>query len=113
VIGEAALKLLRGEDYTPPPEPKIISLEPSALDKYVGVYEMSADLAFTVSRDGNKLTLQQGSEPKKTELAPTSPTTFLLKEEGYTVTFVSEPSGTVTKAVLDTGSDKVHLTRRK
>jgi hypothetical protein len=113
LIGEAALKLLRGEDYTPPAEPKIVSLDPSVLDAYVGVYELSPDVALTVSRDGNKLWLQQGNDPKKSELAATSRTTFIVKGQDYTVTFVSEPSGAVTKAVLDTGSDKVDLTKRK
>jgi CubicO group peptidase (beta-lactamase class C family) len=113
VIGEAALKLLRGEDYTPPPEPKIISVDPSVLDRFVGVYELSSDVAFTVSRDGSKLTLQQGDAPKKNELAATSPTSFMVKGQEFTVTFVAESSGAVTKLVLDTGSDKLDLVRQK
>ena len=40
MIGEVALKLLRGETYTPPAEPKIVSVDPSVLDRYVGVYEL-------------------------------------------------------------------------
>jgi CubicO group peptidase (beta-lactamase class C family) len=112
-IGEAALKLLRGEDYTPPAEPKIVAVDSSVLDGYVGVYELSSDVAFTVSRDGNKLMLQQGGEPKKNELAATSPTSFIAKGQDFTVTFVAEPSGAVTKMVLDTGSDKIDLSKKK
>jgi CubicO group peptidase (beta-lactamase class C family) len=113
VIGEAALKLLRGEDYTAPPQPKIVSVDPSVLDHYVGVYELSSDVAFTVRRDGNKLMVQQGDAPRQSELAATSPTSFLVKGEDFTVTFVAEPSGAITKLVLDTGSDKVDLLKRK
>jgi CubicO group peptidase (beta-lactamase class C family) len=113
VIGEAALKLLRGEDYVPAPEPKIVSVDSSVLDRYVGVYEMNSDVSFTISREGNKLTVQQNSEPKKTELAPTSPTSFLVKGQDYTVSFVAEPSGSVSKMVLDTGSDKVDLNKKQ
>jgi serine-type D-Ala-D-Ala carboxypeptidase/endopeptidase len=113
VIDEAALKLLRGEDYTPPPEPKIITVDPSVLDRYVGVYELNSDVAFTVSRDGNKLMMQQGDAPKKSELAATSPTSFMVKGQDFIVTFVAEPSGSVTKLVVDTGSDKLDLPKQK
>ena len=112
-IGEAALKLLRGEDYTPPAEPKIVSVDPSVLDRYVGVYRLSSDTTFTVSRDGSKLMMQQGDAPKKSELAATSPTSFVVKGQDLTVTFVAEPAGAVTKLVLDSGSDKVDLLKQK
>ncbi len=113
LIGEAALKLLRGEDYTPPPEPKIVAVEPAVLDHYVGVYQLSAGVEFTVSRDGNKLMLQQGGSPKKIELAPTSPTSFAAKGQDFTVSFVSDASGAVTKAVIDTGTGKTDLLKQK
>ena len=113
LIGDVGLKLLRGEEYVPPAEPKIISVDSSVLDRYVGVYELSAEAAFTVSREGNKLMVQQNGGAKKSELAATAPTSFLLKDEGYTVTFVADPSGAVTKMVLDTGSDKVDLNKKK
>ena len=112
-IGEAALKLLRGEDYTPPAPPKIISVDPSVLDRYVGVYALSPDVLFTVSRDGSKLMIQQGDAPKKSELAATSPTSFIVKGQDLTVTFVAEPSAAVTKLVLDSGSSKVDLLKQK
>ncbi len=111
-IGEAALKLLRGEDYIPPAEPKIVALDPSVLDRYVGVYELISDVAFTVSREGNKLMLQQGDQPQKSELAATSPTSFVVKGQDFTVTFVAE-SGPVTKLVLDTGSEKLSMLKEK
>jgi CubicO group peptidase (beta-lactamase class C family) len=113
VIGEAALKLLRGEDYTPPAEPKIVSVDPSVLDRYIGVYQLSSDVAFTVSRDGNKLLLQQGDAPRKIELAATSPSAFIAKGQDFTVTFIADPSGVTTRIVLDTGSDKIDLLKQK
>jgi len=75
---EAALKLLRARTI-PPRGTQIVAVEPAVLDRYVGVYELSSDVAFTVSRDGNKLMVQQGSEQKKNELAATSPTSFIVK----------------------------------
>ena len=67
----------------------------------------------SIYRDGNKLMMQQGDAPKKSELAATSPTSFVVKGQDFTVTFVAEPSGAVTKLVLDTGSDKVDAVKQK
>ena len=111
-IADVAMKLLRGEDYTPPAEPKIVSVDPKVLDSYAGVYELSADQAFTVSRDGAKLMMQAG-DATKLELLATSPTTFLVKGQDFKVTFVPDSSGTIATMVLDTGNDKLNLKRRK
>lgn len=113
IIGEVALKLLRGEDYTPPAPPKIISLDSKVLDRYVGAYEMGSDVALTVSREGNKLLVQQSGSPKKNELAPVSQSSFIMKGEDYTVTFVGESSGPASKLLLDTGSDKIEMPRHQ
>ncbi len=112
-IGEAALKLLRGEDYTPPAEPTIVSVDPSVLDRYVGVYELSSDEALTIVREGNKLMMQRGDAPKKAELSATSSTSFVLKGQDMTVAFVADTAGAITKLVVDTGSNKVDLLKRK
>jgi hypothetical protein len=77
------------------------------------VYQLSSDTTFTVSRDGNKLMMQQGDGPKKSELAATSPTSFVVRGQDFTVTFVAESSAAVTKLVLDTGSSKVDLLKQK
>ena len=56
--------------------------------------------------------MQQGEAPKKNELAATSSTSFVVKGEDYTVTFVADPSGAISKIQLDTGSDKLDLKRK-
>ncbi len=112
-IAEAALKLLRGEEYVPPPERKSIAVDPAVLDTYVGTYELTPDVVFTVSRVGRSLMLQQGDAPTKSELLADSPTTFYIKGQDFTLTFVANAAGAIEKIVLDTGSDKLDAKRRK
>jgi hypothetical protein len=57
--------------------------------------------------------MQQGDAPKKSELAAISPTSFMIKGQDFTVTFVAEPPGAVTKLLLDTGSEKLDLVKHK
>jgi CubicO group peptidase (beta-lactamase class C family) len=75
-IAEAALALLRGEDYVPVADRKFIAVEPKVLDTYVGEYELTAEFVFSVTREGGKLLLQQGAAPTKVELLATAPGKF-------------------------------------
>jgi CubicO group peptidase (beta-lactamase class C family) len=113
MIGEVALQLLRGEDYVPPAPPKIISLDANVLDRYVGAYEMNSEVAFTVSREGNKLLIQQSGSPKKSELAAVSQSSFIMKGEDYKITFFGKSSGPASKLVLDAGSDQIEMPRHQ
>ncbi|MEO8451169.1 MAG: serine hydrolase, partial [Gemmatimonadota bacterium] len=111
-IGEAALKLLRGEEYTPPVERKAITVDPKVLDTYAGIYDLNADGAFTVSRQGSALMLQQGDSPTKTELLAETPVKFFMKGQDFTITFVPGASGAIEKMVIDAG-EKLEAKRRK
>jgi hypothetical protein len=75
-IAEAALALLRGEDYVPVADRKTIAVEPKVLDTYVGEYELTAEFVFSVTREGGKLLLQQGAAPTKVVLLATAPGEF-------------------------------------
>jgi hypothetical protein len=41
-----------------------------------------------------------------------TPTSFVVKGEDYTLTFVTAPSGAITKLVLDTGNEKFDLIKK-
>jgi CubicO group peptidase (beta-lactamase class C family) len=112
-IAQAALKLLRGETYVEKPAPKAIMLEPAVLDRYVGDYEVSDDFAMHVRRDGSRLVVQQGNDQTKTELLASAPATFFVKGQDWTITFGTNASGAVEKMVLDTGSDRMEMKRKK
>src|SRR5689334_18730374 len=57
----AALKLLRGENYVPRPQPKGIAVDEQVLNSYVGTYELGR-VSFIVSRVGKALALQQNGQ---------------------------------------------------
>src|SRR4029079_4357001 len=54
----AALKLLRGDSYVPPPEPKRRAHDETGLNRYVGTYVLGP-ATVVVSRVGRALALQQ------------------------------------------------------
>jgi CubicO group peptidase (beta-lactamase class C family) len=112
-IGEAALKLLRGEEYTPPAERKPIAVDANVLDAYVGVYQLSPEAEFTVTRQGASLYLQQGNAPTKTELFAETPTRFFMKGQEFTLVFTANAEGAIEKLVLETGDGKLEAKRKK
>src|SRR6476660_9619416 len=63
----AALKLLRGEEYVPRPQPKGIAVDDKVLDSYVGTYELGRG-TMVVSRIGKALALQQNGQTAVNEL---------------------------------------------
>ena len=89
-IGDAAIRLLRGEPY-PPPERKGIAVGPGTLDRYVGDYEMGSAV-FTVTREGSSLFIQKNGK-NKSELLAETPTSFFLKGDPSEVTFDTYPAG--------------------
>jgi CubicO group peptidase (beta-lactamase class C family) len=111
-IADAALKLLRGEDYTPPPERKAITVESSVLDRYVGVYDVG-EVTLTITRQGAGLMVQQGDSPVRTELLAESPTRFFMKGQDLIITFEAGPSGAIDKLVIGTGPGRLEAKKRK
>ncbi|MFN0179162.1 MAG: serine hydrolase [Gemmatimonadales bacterium] len=111
-IAEAALKLLRGEEYTPPSDRKPIAVEPSKLDGYTGVYE-AGELIFTVTRQGANLIVQQGDGPERMELLAETPTRFFMKGQDFTIGFEAGPTGAIDKMVIGIGPQRLEAKKRK
>lgn len=110
-IGEAALKLLRGEDYTPPVERKGIAVDPKVLDQYVGTYAVAAGMNLIVSREGNGLVVRQTGSEVAMNLVAETPTTFFVKGQDFTITFVAGPSGAIEKLRIGTGPSALEAKR--
>src|SRR5689334_25328797 len=53
----AALRLLRGENYVPRPQPKGIAVDDKVLDSYVGSYDLGGE-TIVISRVGRGLAIQ-------------------------------------------------------
>jgi len=110
-IAEAAIKLLQGQEYTPPAEKKAIALDGKILDRYVGTYSIAAGGTLVITREGPGLAVRQNGVGNPTILLPESPTTFFIKGEQITVTFVAGASGAIEKLVIGTGPGAMEAKR--
>jgi CubicO group peptidase (beta-lactamase class C family) len=113
IIADAAIALLRGEDWSPPAERKTITLDAKALDRFVGSYQLNPDLAFGISRGASGLELRQNGQGDPTPLLAESPTRFFMKGQPFTIEFVSNAAGEVEKMVIDTGDEKLEAKETK
>ena len=107
----AALKLLRGENYVPRPQPKGIAVDEKVLDRYVGTYELGRG-TLVVSRIGRALALQQNGQPAINELLAETPARFVQRGTNVTITFEGD-GGSIDRLVLGTGAQRRTATRRK
>ena len=94
-IGDAALALLRGEDYTPPAEKKAIAVDAKTLDSYVGTYEMDGGVLIKVVREGQGLSIVAGDQKEGTALLAETASRFFIKGTPYTISFESNATGVV------------------
>jgi hypothetical protein len=103
-LADAALALLRGEDWIPVADRKGIAVDPKVLDSYVGAYELPFEQTLTIVRDGRTLYSRQGNDTTKVELMPETPTRFLDRRQGQTITFKKNGAGVVDELWVDMGS---------
>ena len=107
----AALKLLRGEEYVPRPQPKAIAVDDKVLNSYVGTYDLSQG-TIVVSRVGRALAVQQNGQTAKNELLAETPERFLMRGSTVKVTFQGD-AGSIDRLVLEVGGQRLTATRRK
>jgi hypothetical protein len=108
---DAALKLLRGEDYVPKPPRKGIAVDDKVLDSYVGTYELGP-ASLVVSRVGRALAIQQNGQSAKNELLAETPVRFVQRGTKTAFTFEGE-SGRIDRLVVEAGGQRRTATRRK
>jgi ketosteroid isomerase-like protein len=91
--------LVASGDAVLPPEPRVVKVDPSIYDAYVGQYELAPKIISTVSREGDKLIGRlPGQEP--IELLPENDTTFFVRGmDGERYIIVKDASGRVTHAI--------------
>jgi CubicO group peptidase (beta-lactamase class C family) len=96
-IADAALALPRGESY-PLAERESIDVDPLALERYVGSYEVG-NAVFDITRDGAKLFVQKNHN-KRGELFAETPNAFFLMGDPATVSFETNAAGIVDRMVI-------------
>jgi len=79
----------------------VAKIDPGIFDAYAGQYQVNQSGVLTVMRDGDKLRMQQGSNPEKRELLPESEAIFFTREDRRpTFNFVKDDKGQVTHLVV-------------
>ena len=73
-----------------------------ALEQYVGDYQLTPAITFTITREDNKLFLSIIGQPKM-QLFAESDTKFFLKVVDAQVTFVKDTDGKVTQLLFQQG----------
>jgi D-alanyl-D-alanine-carboxypeptidase/D-alanyl-D-alanine-endopeptidase len=76
-----------------------ISLPPSVLDAYVGVYQLAPAFSVTITHEGNGLYAQATGQPRL-QLFAEAPNEFFFKEVDAQITFERDASGKVTRMIL-------------
>lgn len=111
-IGDAALKLLRGEDYTPPAEKKAIAVDAKTLDSYAGTYDLDG-AAITIVREGGGLVLRTEGSPGATPLLAESTTRFFILGTPAVVVFGKNADGLVDRFDVEGEGTKLTAKKRK
>ncbi len=100
-VAERLLQRLCGAEVEPPKFEKPIALEPAALDRFVGVYELQDGIALAVTRRDRFLYAQITGQPALRVL-PRAPTEFFYRAVQATIRFQSE-GDTVAALELEQG----------
>lgn len=83
------------------PQRTIAKVAQGILDSYTGQYKANPSMTVTITRQGDKLMLQQGTNPDLLELLPESESNFFPKDNRHqTYSFIKDDKGQVTHIVL-------------
>lgn len=94
-LGSLAFKIaamLIGKPYQ---DPTAITLPPSALAAYPGVYQLNEKISIVIRQEGDHLTLQAGGPPRP--FFPLSPTEFFRQGTTMRIKFVKNATGVVSE----------------
>lgn len=93
-----------------PPDRVVIKVDPRIYDAYTGEYEIDSASVVTVSRSGDKLFVEAGTQ--RMELLPISETVFVPKARDSQLTFVKNEKGVVTGFITTQNDTLVHFKKR-
>ncbi len=79
-------------------EPAAISLPPSVLDTYVGVYEIDLEQTRTITREDTRMFMQRSGGPK-VEILPSAEGEFFVRSSFQRLTFRKDGSGRAVKVI--------------
>lgn len=101
-VGKISIDLaaiLFGEKYAIPEVRKMIKVDPSILNDYVGKYELKPNFYFTITKENTHL-YGQATGQNKLEIHPESETKFFFKEIDAQISFIRDETRKVEKLIL-------------
>jgi hypothetical protein len=87
-----------------------VSLDPEALEEFVGEYQLEIGLLFKVGEENGSLFMEAGGMPRM-ELVPVSDTEFMVSELDARFSFHTDEAGRVARVIAHLGSDEISGTR--
>jgi hypothetical protein len=88
-------RMVASQVFVVPTDPAAASVDPKVYDKYVGVYELTPTVTYTITREANKLFGQRTGRDKQ-ELLPEADSVFFISGEPRSRrVFTSDASGRV------------------
>jgi len=95
------------------PERTVAKIDPKIFDAYTGQYQVNPSVVITIVREGDKLLLQQGSDPEKRHLLPESEINFFPSENRrLTFSFVKDEKGQVAYMLVQMEGREVGRAKR-
>jgi CubicO group peptidase (beta-lactamase class C family) len=98
-IAKSLGAILFGKQYTIPKTQTAIHLPATALEKFVGTYQLSPKFSITITRKGDQLKAQATGQPAFL-IFPETKTEFFLKAVDAQISFQTNDKGEVTGLVL-------------
>ncbi len=89
-----------GKPYKIPVAPKIVTVQSSILDSYVGRYLLQTTNLDITDEGGRLMWTQGGVAESKRQLLPTSETDFILQGTELVIRFVKDDKGQVTQLII-------------
>ena len=112
-VAQGLAAIAYGEPYDTPGQPpavEAVEVDPAALQKYAGSYQVSADMTVTITAEAGHLFTEVPNQPKF-EIFPTSETDFFVKNAGIKLHFDVGADGAVTELVIHEGGQEIHAAK--
>ncbi len=94
-------------------DPEIIKIDPRSLDAYVGQYQLIPSLIYAITKESNKLMIQEVGQPDKTELLPFTHEQFFKKGDWQRYWFIKDKKGKVISVKIKEFNNSYNLTAKK
>jgi serine-type D-Ala-D-Ala carboxypeptidase/endopeptidase len=89
---------------------KQVAVDPKIFDGYVGTYQVTTNVIFTITRDGNHIFAQLTGQPAA-EIFPESERDYFYKAVDAQITFVTDSAGRASELVLHQNGRDLHAKR--